>query len=173
MTWQEYLPFASLIISLVAVYISIVSYRRTDRTERFEYAPRIQLSDEKIVLGGVDRELGFSYEATLNNLGSKPLRIDSVYLDYGSPDIPADRMKYQIEGEFYLLAGGTRAVSQSLDGQSIAEVNRKYQSSTCGFYLRVRVHTLSDGIIERTRNLVSTTESGGGVYFVPRGDILL
>lgn len=106
MTWREYLPIASLIISLVSAFIAIAGYRRTTKAQRFDYATRIQLSGEKVVLGGVDRDVGFSYETTLENPGSKPLRVDSIYIDYGSSATPANRVRHHIEGEFYLPPAG-------------------------------------------------------------------
>src|SRR5207245_1065847 len=102
MTWREYVPIASSVISLVSAFIAIASYRRMMRLQRFDYAPRIQLSEEAVILAGADRDEGFSYQVVMENPGDKPLRVDSIYVDYGSEDTPSNRLKRHVEGEFYL-----------------------------------------------------------------------
>jgi len=173
MTWREYLTIASFAISVVSGFIAVASFRRTTRLQRFDYAPRIQLSDEAVRVGSLTAEEGFSYGVTIENPGSKPLRVDSVWIDYGSEDLPSDRLKHHVAGEFYLPPGGKRSVSLSLKGMEIQDVLTKFAIAECSFQLRVRIHTPEDGVVERTRVLAAMPSSGGATFVVPRGDILL
>ena len=170
MTWSEYLAIA---ISLISVTIAILSFVKTRRIQRFDYAPRIQLSEESVLVGDVDREEGLVYQVNLENPGSKPLHIDSVCIDYGNQNNPPDRLKLHLEGEIYLSAGEMRSVSKRLSGEDIKSVMHRFNIDTCCFYLRVRVKNTEGRIIERSRVLAGLSQGGGVTFFVPRGDILL
>ena len=55
------------------------------------------------------------YKAEIENRGSKPVEIASIYLDYGARDDPDKRMKYSVAGKMYLSAGqNTRLMSSAL-----------------------------------------------------------
>ncbi|MFN0149617.1 MAG: hypothetical protein ACKVU1_02770 [bacterium] len=172
LTWREYLPVGALIIALVSMLVSIATFRRTSKLQRFDYAPRLQLAEETMEVGGADAKDAFSYSVALENPGSKPVRVDAVYMDYGSKARPTGMMKYRIEGEFYLPAGGRRPIACVVSGSETQKVMRNLGTDICSFHLRVCVHT-DHGIVERHRTLVQINQGGGGMYVVPRGDIIL
>ncbi len=79
---------ASLLLSVVSVILAIVSFRRSKIFQEHEYAVRLQVTNEQAIFGNPastklsDRAIG--YFATIENRGLKPVRIDRIYLDYGS-----------------------------------------------------------------------------------------
>ena len=99
-----YIAIASITISLIALMIAIASYSRTKKFLDYEYSPRIQILDEHIMCCSPPLKdiPALSYRAEIENRGSKSIKIDSLYLDYGDKVDSNKRMKRHIDGEMYL-----------------------------------------------------------------------
>jgi hypothetical protein len=107
----------------------------------------------------------------LENWGLKPVRIDSVYVDYGSKDSHDKRYKHQIEGEFYLGPSEKRKVSFQLPKKNLRDALRKFGVDQCYFYLRVSFYTPTGTIVETTRPLMGLGERST-TFFAQKGEIL-
>lgn len=71
MELQDYL---SLGVSLVALLVSIVSLRRSNRFQDFDYSVKLQLANEE----HTTLDNGFQYRADLQNVGAHPVQIIGV-----------------------------------------------------------------------------------------------
>lgn len=168
---MSYLPVVSLVIFLVSVGIAFAKFWRTRRLQKFDYAARLQLADESLYGQGPGENNAFTYEANLENRGLKPVRIDSVYLDYGSKDAHDRRYKHHVEGEFYLGVTEKRKVSFQLTKKNFHETLQKFGIDQCYFYLRVRFHTSTGTIVETRRPLIGLGENST-IIFAHKGEIL-
>lgn len=165
-----------MVISLVAIAIAFASFYTTTRLQRLQgsdYVAKLQIVDESISISGqgFSKNDAFSYEANLGNRGVKPVRIDSVYLDYGSMDSQNKRYKHQVEGEFYIGPDEKRKASFRLSKKNFREALQKFKIDQCYFYLRVRFYTPTGTIVEKTRPLMGLGERST-TFFVHEGEIL-
>ncbi len=170
-TLMTYLPVVSLVISLISAFIAGVSFLRTMKLQEFDYATRLQVVDESIVGQGPGSDDAFSYEANLENHGIKPVKVDSVYIDYGSKESMNKRLKYHVEGEFYLVSGEKRKISFQLKKNDFNEALKKFEITQCYFYLRICFQSSTGKNIEATRSLVGLGENSTTII-VNRGEIL-
>jgi cbb3-type cytochrome oxidase subunit 3 len=72
----------AIILSLISTAISVFSFRRSRRTQEYEYATRLQIADEKTVVNSSAENI-LTYSAQLLNLGLKPVRIVTFMLTTG------------------------------------------------------------------------------------------
>jgi hypothetical protein len=82
----EYLPIPALLISLISIVLAYVSFKRTKIFQEYEYAPRLQLNEElpEFSSQSLVHRPAIRYTAEIENRGSKPVEIESIYLDYGN-----------------------------------------------------------------------------------------
>jgi len=168
---MTYLPLISLAVSLVSAAIAVASYRRSKRLQEFDYAARLQVADESIYGRGPGPNDAFTYEGNLENRGLKPLKVSSVYLEFGCEEALNKRLKHHVEGEFYLGAGEKRKISFRLRKNDFKEALRRFETDQCYFYLRVQFHSPTGTIIEVTRSLMRLGETSTTI-FAHKGDIL-
>jgi hypothetical protein len=94
--WEYLLKFlqhpAVNITGVVALILSSLAWRaakrasrRAERAEVYDYAVRLQVRDEERGLGQRNTPQFFllRYSAAVVNVGLKPVRIETVYIDYG------------------------------------------------------------------------------------------
>jgi|SRR3972149_3432172 len=157
------------ILSFVALVIAIISYIKTTRYQHFEYAARLQLSDENMNFASPSSPM-FNYSAKIENRGIKPMKIDRVYIDYGSRDDPKKRIKHVIEGQFYLRPGEPREIKLNLSQSEVESIRQKFDRQ-CMFFLRVLYHTAEGRIAEVTRFL-GGYDKDMIIFVVQRGESL-
>lgn len=170
-TLMTYLPVVSLVVSFVSAGIAVASFNRTRKLQEFDYAARLQVADESIYGQGPGPDDAFTYEANIENRGQKPVKVDSVYLDYGGKESLNKRLKHYVEGEFYLGAGEKRKISFRLRKNDFNEALKKFEIDQCYFYLRVRFFSPTGTIIETTRPLMGLGENSNTI-FARKGEIL-
>ena len=104
---MDYIAIATIILSGIAIIIKIASYLRNKRFQDHEYSTMLQILDEHVEKGSPSLKdvPALSYRAKIENRGSKSIKIDSLYLDYGDQVDSNKRMKRHIDGEMYLNSG--------------------------------------------------------------------
>jgi hypothetical protein len=135
----DYLPVLSLLISTASIILAYVSFKRTKVFQEQEYAPRLQLINEKVEAGsrGLPDRPALTYSAYIENRGLKPVEIAGIWLDYGANDDAQKRMKYVVVGEMYLGAGQKHEIQKAVSWSQIEEMNRRYGIEQAMFFLRV------------------------------------
>ncbi|HEY0072139.1 MAG TPA: hypothetical protein VGE04_19425 [Chloroflexia bacterium] len=160
----------SLVISMLALLLSVFSLYRTWRYEEFEYAPRIQISDEEIGLGSLSLPDAFSYKAKITNKGTKPAYIDRVYVSYGSREDLKKRFHFVITGKQHLSPGESVDVDFHLSTIDMEEAMRKLGIDECMFFIRVLHRTAKGKIIEEGHGLAGFGSSVvGGIPYMGTG----
>jgi hypothetical protein len=124
----EYLPIPALLISLISIVLAYVSFKRTKIFQEYEYAPRLQLNEElpEFSSQSLVHRPAIRYTAEIENRGSKPVEIESIYLDYGHRDDSSKRMRYSVAGEMYLSPGQKYDLEVERSWEDIAEVKERY-----------------------------------------------
>ncbi|HLE25020.1 MAG TPA: hypothetical protein VI935_05155 [Thermodesulfobacteriota bacterium] len=168
-TIQHYLPFLFTGISLISIGISVKSYRMASRYQNFDYAVKLQTIDEIIKFGSPSSP-EFNYSTKIENRGQKPVKIERVYIDYGSRDDPKKRIKHVIEGQFYLRPGEPREIKLNLSQSEVESIRQKFDRQ-CMFFLRVLYHTAEGRIAEVTRFL-GGYDKDMIIFVVQRGESL-
>lgn len=151
----DYIAIASLIISLIALGIALLSYSRTKKFRDYEYSPKIQILDEHIMCGSPSSKdiPALSYRAEIENRGSKSIKIDSLYLDYGDQVDSNKRMKRHIDGEMYLNSGQRHEFDIEILWADVEQIKKQFNINQCFFFFRFVCHTPAGSIQENTRSL--------------------
>jgi len=104
---MDYIAIATIMLLGIAIIIKIASYLRNKRFQDHEYSTMLQIVDEHVENGSplLKDVPALSYRAEIENRGSKSIKIDSLYLDYGDQVDSNKRMKRHIAGEMYLNSG--------------------------------------------------------------------
>ena len=168
---MNYIPVFSLIISFIALGIALVSYRTTKKFQDYEFAVSLQIVDEEVCLGTpsfVD-EPAISYQAKIENRGSKTVKIDSFCLDYGDRNDKYKRMKYHIGGEVFLRPGQSHPLSKTISWKDVEEMKNKFNINQCYFFFTIAFHTANNDLQETTRTL-SGFNGSTCVFTVHKGD---
>lgn len=162
------LPIASIILSVISVFIAVWSFLRTRQLQEFEYAPRLQLINMKQAFstGKV-----FDFAAGLKNYGVKPVKIDRVYMDYGSKEYPDKRLHHEIEGDFYLSSEEEREFQFHLSKGDAEKTMKDFSTNSCMFYLRILYYDRKGKVREIIRDLGGYNRESA-VFIVPRGETL-
>jgi len=165
----DYIAIASIIISVIALGIAIASYLRTKKFQDYEYSPRIQILDEHIMYGSPSLKdiPALSYRAEIENRGSKSIKIDSLYLDYGDKVDSNKRMKRHIGGEMYLNSGQRHEFDIEISWADVEQMKKRFNINQCFFFFRVVYPTHNGSIQENTRSL-----DGERTNIIPKGDCL-
>lgn len=152
---MDYIAIASIIISLFALGIALASYSRTKKFQDYEYSPRIQILDEHITCGSPSLKdiPALSYRAEIENRGSKSIKIDSLYLDYGDQVDSNKRMKRHIGGEMYLNSGQRHEFNIEILWTDVEQIKKQFNINQCFFFFRFVYHTPGGSIQENTRSL--------------------
>jgi len=135
----SYLPIPALLVSVLSLILAIISFNRTKVFQEYEYAPRLQLNEEGTELSSEsfpDRP-AIRYSAEIENRGSKPVEIKSIYLDYGARDNPDKRMKYLVAGEMYLSPSQKHNLDVNMSWEQIAQMKERFNINQAMFFLRV------------------------------------
>lgn len=151
----DYIAIASITISLIALIIAIASYSRTKKFQDYEYSPRIQILDEHIACGSPSLKdiPALSYRAEIENRGSKSIKIDSLYLDYGDEVDSNKRMRRHICGEMYLNSGQRHEFDIEILWADVDQIKNQFNINQCFFFFRFAYHAPSGSIQENTRPL--------------------
>lgn len=174
----------STILSIIATIIAIVSYWKTSKYGRYDYAPRLDIRDDLVSFNSPsllsdDRAVNepgnekalkkadwFTYKAVITNKAEKPLQILRVCMDYGSEDINK-RYKLVVEGSFHLSSGESRQIETSISNVDMREAMRKFDIKHCLFWLRLEYKDLYGKKREISRSYGGY--NGEGVTFMSRG----
>ncbi|MEA1894150.1 MAG: hypothetical protein U9N36_02905 [Euryarchaeota archaeon] len=152
---QDYIAIASIIISAIALIIAIASYLRAKKFQDYEYSPKIQILDERITCGSPSLKdiSALPYRAEIENRGSKSIKIDSLYLDYGGKVNSNKRMKRHIDGEMYLNSGQRHEFDIKTSWADVEQIKNQFKINQCFFFFRFVCHTPDGSIQENTRSL--------------------
>ena len=170
---MSFIPIAAIIVSLISLLISFASYRRSKIFQDYEYAPRLQIVNEEVVGGSPslpDRP-AICYKAEIENRGSKPVKIDSIYLDYGDRNDANKRMKCHIEGEIFISPGKSHLVSKEIAWKSVEEMKKRFNINQCHFFFRIVYHLANNEIQETSRALFGF-DGVSTIINVQKGDCL-
>jgi len=150
-----YLPIPALLVSLVSIGLAYISFRRTKIFQEYEYAPRLQLNEEGTELSSQSlvNTPAIRYTAEIENRGSKPVQIKSIYLDYGARDDAEKRMKYSVAGEMYLNTGQKYELEVERSWTDIAEMKERFSINQAMFFLRVSFYRPNGNLEESIRSL--------------------
>ena len=151
----DYIAIASIVISLIALGIAIASYSRTKKFHDYEYSPRIQILDEHITHGTPSLKdiPALSYRAKIENRGSKSIKVDSLYLDYGDKVDSNKRMRRHIDGEMYLSSGQRHEFDIEISWADVEQMKKRFNINQYFFFFRVVYHTPDGSLQENTRPL--------------------
>ena len=165
----DYIAIASIIISVIALRIAIASYSRTKKFLNYEYSPRIQILDEHIMGGSPSfKDMpALSYRAEIENRGSKSIKVDSLYLDYGDEVDSNKRMKRHIDGEMYLNSCQRHKFDIEISWADVEQMKKRFNINQCFFFFRFVYHTPDGSIQENTRPL-----GGERTTIILKGDCL-
>jgi len=168
-----YISIGALFISLASIILALVSFQRTRIFQDYEYATRLQMSDEELTFGTktLSNLPALSYTAAIENRGTKPVKIRSIHLDYGDKSVSEKRMKRGIEGEIYLSSGQRHKLEVNISWQDIEQMKARFEIDQAMFSLRVSYHDLKGQIREATRNY-GGFDGATCVSVVNRGDAL-
>ncbi len=155
---MDYIAISSTIISVIALIIAIASYLRTKKFQDYEYSPRLQILNEHLTYGcpSLKDIPVISYRAEIENRGLKPVKVDSLYLDYGDKVDSNKRMKRHIHGELFLSSGQRHGFDIEITWAAVEQMKKHFNVSQCFFFFRVVYHTPDGSIQENTRSLGDT-----------------
>ena len=165
----DYIAIASIAISLIALIIARASYSRTKKFLDYEYSPRIRILDEHVTRSSppLYNLPALSYRAEIENRGSKSIKIDSLYLDYGDQVDSNKRMKRHIDGEMYLNSGQRHEFDIEISWADVEQMKKHFNINQCFFFFRVVYHPPDGSIQEKTRPL-----GDARTMIIPKGDCL-
>jgi len=168
---MKFLPFIAVTISLISLFISILSFHRTKQIQDYEYLTRLQIFNEEVKAGHPSRsnQPALSYKATIENRGSKPIKIAKICIDYGDYTDTQKRIKYHVIGENYLRPGQTISFSKEITWKDIDEMKKRYNIDHCTFFLRTAYYTLNNDLKETTRKLL-TFKANGIIFYAQKGN---
>ena len=151
----DYIAVASIIISVIALRIAIASYSRTKKFQDYEYSPRIQILEKHFTRGSPSSKdiPALSYRAEIENRGSKSIKVDSLYLDYGDEVDSNNRMRRHIDGEMYLNSGQRHEFDIEISWADVEQMKKHFNINQCFFFFRFVYHTPDGSIQENTRPL--------------------
>lgn len=134
---MDYITIASFIISVIAIVIAIASYLRTKRFQDYEYSTRLQILDERLECGSPSlRNMpALVYRAKIENRGSKPIKVDSLYLDYGDEVDSNKRMRRHIDGEMYLSSCQRHEFDIEISWTDVEQMKKHFNINQCFFFL--------------------------------------
>lgn len=170
---MNYIPVFSLIISFIALGVAIISYCKTKMFQDYEFAPRLQIVDEEFCQGTpslVDRP-AFSYQAKITNRGSKTVKIDSLYLDYGDRSDKNKRMKCHIGGETFLSPKQSHPFSSTISWNDVEKMKKKFNINQYYSYIRIAYYTANNDLQETTRAL-SGFDGSTIIFTAQKGDCI-
>ncbi|MGH9927617.1 MAG: hypothetical protein ACREA9_00165 [Pyrinomonadaceae bacterium] len=168
-----FISIGALLISVASIILAFFSFRRTGSFQDYEYATRLQMSDERLTFGTetLPYHPALSYVAAIENRGLKPVKIRSIRLDYGDKLNSEKRMKRSVEGEIYLSPGEKREVGVDIAWQDIEHMKKRFDINQAIFSLRVSYHDPKGEVREATRNY-GGFDGSSCVSVVNRGDAL-
>ena len=123
-----YVAITALVISALSLFLAFISFRRSRVFQDLEYATRLQMLDEvlKYAHETFTQLPALSYHAQIENRGLKPVRLDSVTLDYGHRTNREQRVRHEILGETYLLPGKTQSLAQEITQRDVRAMKERY-----------------------------------------------
>ncbi len=169
-----YFSIASLVISIISITIAIISFRRTKIFQDYEYMPRLQLLDEKVVGGTPSgkNSPALTYNAKVENRGLKPIKIDSLNMDYGDKTDQRKRVSRHIEGEIFVSPGQCHPVSVIVTWDDVDEMKKRFNINDCHFTLKTLYHSPDGEVKISLRPLIGFTGPSSIVSHVPKGNCL-
>lgn len=136
----------TLLIAGAALALSWVAFYRTNKFREFEYEQRIQVTNEHTSGSTSDHDTTFAYRANLDNRGLKPVKINSIWIDYGHETLQEQRYKYHERGHFYLRPGDSEQIVFRLSDDDFNATLLKFEIEKCHFFLRIE----SEGVDKKT-----------------------
>jgi hypothetical protein len=160
----------AFIISMISIWRTIIFNKRLQLYQEYEYSSRLQLGDEKVIFGDINRDdFGIKYSAILENRGMKTVDIDNIYMDYG--DGINKQFKQSIEGNFYLRPEQKREINVTVPRKGIDDMKRRYDTDDVMFSFRVVINEPGGKKVERLRK-VGGFNGRHLVIIVQKGNVL-
>ena len=165
------MELTTLLMAGAALVLSCVAFYRTNKFRDFEYEQRIQLTDEHVSGSTSGHDPTFAYRANVDNRGLKPVKINSIWIDYGHEILQERRYKYHVRGHFYLRPGDSEEISFRLSDADFNSTLSKFEIEKCHFFLRIE----SEGVGKKNSTKVRALGGIGknsATMVVHAGDIL-
>ncbi len=164
---------AALLFSLINLYLYYSFQSKLDIYQDYDYAIRLQLSNERIIFGRkeIDDDPVLTYSATLENSGMKTIDVDSVYMDYGDGMDLNKRMKHVIEKSFFLKSGQQKDIHVAILWKDIDAMKKRFNVDEAMFFLRVVVNS-PNGVKKESVRKFGGFNGESFIMVVPRGNIL-
>ncbi|MBF8302259.1 MAG: hypothetical protein HW396_540 [Candidatus Dadabacteria bacterium] len=157
--------------SIVSSMLSLLFGFANRQYQRFDYAVRLQVTDENRTFRTASFPVPFSYTTKVQNKGLKPVDIDRIYIDYGSKDDSNKRCRHNIQGRFYLSPGEYKEIKFNLSWSDLQSTKQQFEINQCVFFLRVVYHTPQGKAATAIRSL-GGYDRDMTLYVVQRGDTL-
>ena len=166
---MDYIAIATIILLGIPIIIKIASYFRKKIFQDYDYSARLQILDEQLTGGSPSLKdiPALSYQAKIENRGSKPIKIDGLYLDYGDKVDSNKRMKRHIDGELYLSPGQMHEFGIEISWADVEQMKKRFNINHCFFFFRVAYHAPDGSIQENIRSLGDTR-----TLVIQKGDCL-
>jgi hypothetical protein len=168
-TW---ISLVALAFGGLSLWISFRAFRRTSRYQDFEYMPRLQISSSPVHFGS-NIEPRFDFDGSLENKGSKPIRIREVLMDVGHPKDRKKQHHSVIAQDFFIGAGDEWPVEFHKTSGEMQDAMKKLDSAQCTFSLRVTHEDSSGKLIEGRYPLGGFGREGSLIVIVGVGQALI
>lgn len=165
-----YMAAGSLVVSILALLLSFVAFRRSSKLADFEFATRLVLENERVVTSTPSFPDALQYSADIVNSGLKPADILSGWVSYGSKD-GAKRVRHNILGETVIAPGKVRQVQFSMRWEDLRKFMTERDIGQVHFELILDYRQHGGEVVTRTRNIV-TLGTDLTVGYAHRGDTL-
>lgn len=152
---MDYNAIIYFIISVITLYFIIKKYFRKKKFQDYDYSTRLQILDEELTHGSPSLKdiPALSYQAKIENRGLKPIKIDSLCIDYGDKIDSNKRMKRHIDGELYLSPEKKHEFGIEISWVNVEQMKKRFNINQCFFFFRVVYHTPDGSIQENIRSL--------------------
>jgi hypothetical protein len=185
---QDITFLISLLVSLAALIISILGFRRSGIYQKYDYLPRLDIRNEIIRIGrkAGDKQIvfanvansknrlegealtdfGFSYSSDLQNQGQKPILINYMGLKYGKVTL------HFVDGRFHLAPSESRHITFNINSTALEKQFQEIGKGDCLFTLVIVCDDVNGDKHIYTRDLGGYTNFGPH-FFGGRNDALL
>ncbi len=122
-----------------------------ERQEKFDYAVRLQLMNQHVTHNPQQLpEAVFTYKATLQNKGLKPVEISRIDFACGKLfDLRKSEIKTQIVRRFLKPDDSGLDLRFEISGKEILEIERKHGINQCAIYMVIKYKNALGTEIER------------------------
>ena len=108
-----YIAATSLVVSILALVLMFVSFKKSDQLSNFEFATRLVVANESIATFSPSFPKALEYSTKIVNNGLKPTDILTGWISYSSKE-GSKRVKHNILGETVIAPGKERQLQFSM-----------------------------------------------------------